>query len=123
MIFLLISATFFTIDFWSKPVLEIWPFAKKCVKPKIGQDDPKMEKQMARIVFLQIYVFFFSINFWYELLWKFRPFCKKVCKATIGLNGQKMEKQMARSDFYAKIYIFLYYRFLIWVFKVFKTKF
>ena len=43
--------------------------------------------------------------------------CNKIyVKPEIGLNGQKMEEQMSRREFDAKIYIFLYYGFLIQAF-------
>ena len=38
-------------------------FAKKCVKPKIGLNGQKMEKQMTRSDFLQKSAFFFTMNF------------------------------------------------------------
>ena len=51
-IFIQKSTFFFTINFWSKPLLKISTFVhlctKKCVKAKIEQNEKKMEKQMSR---------------------------------------------------------------------------
>ena len=66
------STIFFTIDFYSKPLLKISSYVHLCTKKSV--------------------------------------------EAKIEQNDQKLEKQMSRSDFFAKIYIFLYYRFLIQAF-------
>ena len=115
---------FFTMDFWSKPLLKILTFGhlstKKSLKAKIEQNDQKLKNKCLEVIIMQKSTFLFTINFWSKPLLKISTFvhlCTKKCvKAKNEPNDQKLEKQMPRSDFYAKIYIFLYYRFLIQAF-------
>ena len=115
---------FFTINFWSKPLLKISTFVhlrtKKYVKPRIGLIDQKRKNKCLEVIFMQKSTYFITIDFWSKPLLKILTFvhlCTKKCvKPRIGLIDQKIEKQMSRSDFYAKIYISLYYHFLIQAF-------
>ena len=80
----------------------------------------KQKNNCLKVIFMQKYTFFFTIDFWSKPLLKILTFvhlCTEKCvKTRIKPNDQKLEKQMSRSDFYKKIYIFLFYRFLIQAF-------
>ena len=61
------STIFFTIDFYSKPLLKISSSVhlctKKSVKAKIEQNDQKLENKCLKVIFLQKSTFFFTMDF------------------------------------------------------------